>query len=77
MKNHCSDKPMIPGIFFKICEEIVDGGVKVMHTETGVLGSYAYKNTDWVSFDASFLIQKKVGIHKLHTDVSIYGIKIG
>ena len=43
----------------------------MIHIETGGLGSYAFKITDWVSFDASFIIKKKVSILNFYADIRI------
>ena len=39
--------------YYEICDLVHNKGWKVVHDQTGSMGSYAYKDTQWVSFDDS------------------------
>ena len=45
--------------YYEICDLVQNKGWKVVHDPTGSMGSYAYKDTQWVSFDDSKMIQYK------------------
>jgi len=50
----------------QLCEEAAKGGVTVVHNETGKLNSYAFKDSDWVSYDSATEIKQKVGLYLLY-----------
>ena len=45
--------------YYEICDLVQNKGWKVVHDPTGSMGPYAYKDTQWVSFDDSKMIQYK------------------
>ncbi|XP_050746266.1 probable chitinase 10 isoform X2 [Drosophila biarmipes] len=45
--------------YYEICERVNHQGWKVVHDELGRMGPYAYKGTQWVSYDDAAIIRKK------------------
>jgi len=45
--------------YYEICDLVQNKGWKVVHDPSGSMGPYAYKDTQWVSFDDSKMIQYK------------------
>ena len=45
--------------YYEICHNIQTQGWKVIQDPTGTMGPYAYKGTQWVSFDDTAMIKHK------------------
>ena len=45
--------------YYEICDNIMNKGWKVIQDPEGTMGPYAYKGTQWVSFDDATMIAHK------------------
>jgi len=48
---------------FQLCEAAAKGGITVVHNETGKINTYAFKGKDWLSYDSSVVIKRKVCLY--------------
>jgi len=53
--------------WLQLCETAAKGGVTVVHNETGIINTYAFKGRDWVSYDSSTVIKAKVRLSFFHS----------
>ncbi|EDV54306.2 uncharacterized protein Dere_GG21384 [Drosophila erecta] len=45
--------------YYEICERVNRQGWQVVHDEFDRMGPYAYKGTQWVSYDSPYMVRKK------------------